>query len=128
MQEVILNLLPVTEEEKGEFAAIAPRAEHIYTRGSAVTEEELARATVIFGWPQPERLAQAKSLRWFQTMWAGTDEYTGLIPAGVKFTSSSGSNRVSVAEHILASLLAVCRRLPVYRTASGPMSGRTGAG
>ena len=39
MQEVILNLLPVTEEEKGEFAAIAPRAEHIYTRGSAVTAE-----------------------------------------------------------------------------------------
>ncbi len=115
MQEVILNLLPVTEEEKGEFAAIAPRAEHIYTRGSAVTAEELARATVIFGWPQPERLAQAKSLRWFQTMWAGTDEYAGHIPAGAKFTSSSGSNQVSVAEHILASLLAVCRRLPVYR-------------
>ena len=115
MPEVILNLLPVTEEEKGEFAAIAPQAEHIYTKGSAVTEEELARATVIFGWPKPERLAEAKSLRWFQTMWAGTDEYTGLIPAGVKFTSSSGSNRVSVAEHILASLLAVCRRLPVYR-------------
>ena len=41
MQEVILNLLPVTEKEKGEFAAIAPRAEHIYTRGSAVTAEEL---------------------------------------------------------------------------------------
>ena len=115
MQEVILKLLPVTEEEKGEFAAIAPRAEHIYTRGSAVTAEELARATVIFGWPQPERLAQAKSLRWFQTMWAGTDEYAGHIPAGAKFTSSSGSNQVSVAEHILASLLAVCRRLPVYR-------------
>ena len=115
MQEVILNLLPVTEEEKGEFAAIAPRAEHIYTRGSAVTAEELARATVIFGWPQPECLAQAKSLRWFQTMWAGTDEYAGHIPAGAKFTSSSGSNQVSVAEHILASLLAVCRRLPVYR-------------
>ena len=115
MQEVILNLLPVTEEEKGEFAAIAPRAEHIYTSGSAVTAEELARATVIFGWPRPERLAQAKSLRWFQTMWAGTDEYAGHIPAGAKFTSSSGSNQVSVAEHILASLLAVCRRLPVYR-------------
>ena len=71
MQEVILNLLPVTEEEKGEFAAIAPRAEHIYTSGSAVTAEELARATVIFGWPKPERLAEAKSLRWFQTMWRG---------------------------------------------------------
>ena len=93
MPEVILNLLPVTEEEKGEFAAIAPQAEHIYTKGSAVTAEELARATVIFGWPKPERLAEAKSLRWFQTMWAGTDEYAGHIPAGAKFTSSSGSNQ-----------------------------------
>ena len=89
MPEVILNLLPVTEKEKGEFAAIAPQAEHIYTKGSAVTEEELARATVIFGWPKPERLAEAKSLRWFQTMWAGTDEYAGHIPAGAEFVGSA---------------------------------------
>ena len=53
-------------------------------------------------------------------MWAGTDEYEGegILPSGVIFTSSSGSNRQSVAEHILAFTMALCRRLPTYREVS----------
>ena len=115
MSEYILNLLPLKEGEREEFEAIAPNAVHVYARSSTVTPEQLAAATVIFGWPRPEAMKQAVSLKWFQTMWAGTDEYTGKLPEGILFTSSSGSNSRSVAEHMLASLLAVCRRLPVYR-------------
>lgn len=115
MSEYILNLLPVNEAEKQEFEAIAPDAVHVYAGRRTVTEEQIAAATVIFGWIRPRDLAKASSLKWFQTMWAGTDEYTGFLPEGALFTSSSGSNRRSVAEHMLASLLALFRRLPVYR-------------
>lgn len=117
MPEYILNLLPVNPGEKKEFEALAPQATHVYTRRSAVTPEQLAAATVIFGWPRPEDLAKAEGLKWFQTMWAGTDEYMGegVLPQGAVMTSSSGSNSLSVSEHMLASLLALCRRLPVYR-------------
>lgn len=117
MSEYILNLLPVTPEEAREFEAIAPGAVHIYAGRRTVTPEQLAAATVILGWPRPHDLAKAVNLKWFQTMWAGTDEYEGpgILPAGALFTSSSGSNRRSVAEHMLAGLLALCRRLPVYR-------------
>lgn len=117
MSDVILNLLPVTEEEKREFEAIAPEAEHIYAGRRTITPEQLARATVIFGWPRAKDLPNAKSLKWFQTMWAGADEYLlpGLLNEGVTLTSSSGSNKRSVAEHMFASLLALCRRLPTYR-------------
>lgn len=115
MSEYILNLLPLKDGEREEFEAIAPKATHVYARGSTVTPEQLAAATVIFGWPRPESMKQAVSLRWFQTMWAGTDEYAGMLPDGILFTSSSGSNSRSVAEHMLTSLLAVCRKLPVYR-------------
>ena len=114
MSECILNLLPLKDGEREEFEAIAPKATHVYARSSTVTPEQLAAATVIFGWPRPERMKEAVSLKWFQTMWAGTDEYTDMLPEGILFTSSSGSNSRSVAEHMLASLLAVCRRLPVY--------------
>ena len=114
MSEYILNLLPLKEGEREEFEAIAPKATHVYARSGTVTPEQLAAATVIFGWPRPEAMEQAVSLKWFQTMWAGTDEYTGMLPEGVLFTSSSGSNSRSVAEHMLASMLAVCRRLPTY--------------
>ena len=118
MQEVILNLLPVTEEEKGEFAAIAPRAEHIYTSGSAVTAEELARATVIFGWPRPERLAQAKSLRWLP----GTSRRGQSSPPPAGPTRSAWP---SISWPACWRCAAAC---PSIGTASVCTSGRTGAG
>ena len=44
MSEVIVNLLPVTEAEKLEFAAIAPDAEHIYAGRKSVTAEDIVPA------------------------------------------------------------------------------------
>ena len=114
MSECILNLLPLHEGEREEFEAIAPDAVHAYARSSTVTPEQIAAATVMFGWPRPEMMKGAASLKWFQTMWAGTEEYAGSLPDGILFTSSSGSNSRSVAEHMLTGLMAVCRRLPTY--------------
>lgn len=114
MSEYILNLLPLHQGEREEFEAIAPDAVHVCARRSTVTPEQLAAATIIFGWPRPEAMKDAVSLKWFQTMWAGTEEYAGFLPDGVLFTSSSGSNSRSVAEHMLTGLMAVCRRLPTY--------------
>ena len=114
MSEYILNLLPLHEGEREEFEAIAPGAVHVCAGRRTVTPEQLAQATVIFGWPRPKMMREAARLKWFQTMWAGTEEYAGMLPEGVLFTSSSGSNSRSVAEHMLTGLLAVCRRLPLY--------------
>ena len=90
---------------------------HIYAGRRSVTEEQLAQATILLGWVRAADLKKAGKLKWFQTMWAGTDEYEGpgTLPEGVILTSSSGSNSRSVAEHMLASVLALCRRLPEYR-------------
>lgn len=117
MQECILNLLPVKEEEKREFEAAAPQAVHLYARSSTVTREQLAAATILFGWPRPEYLREAVNLKWFQTMFAGTEAYQaeGILPPDVRLTTSSGTNSLGVAEHMLACLLALCQRLPLYR-------------
>ena len=117
MREYIVNLLPLREEEKKEFEAVAPGAVQVYAGRSTVTPEQLAQATIILGWPRPADLKQAKNLKWLQTMWAGTDEYEGegILPPGAMMTSASGSNSQSVAEHMLACLLSLCRRLPTYR-------------
>lgn len=119
MSEYILNLLPLEEKERAEFEAIAPEAVHVYARSSTVTPEQIAQATVVFGWPRPEAMRGAASLKWFQTMWAGTEEYDGCLPEGARFTSSSGTNRLSVAEHMLSGLLAISHNLPGYRDAQG---------
>lgn len=59
----------------------------------------------------------AKSLKWFQCMFAGVDEYLpqGVTPEGAVITTSSGSNALSVAENMLSTLLALYRKLPLYR-------------
>lgn len=120
MSETILNMLPLMEEEKNAFEAAAPDAVHLYAgrlyagRRTA-TPEQFAQATVILGWPRPEMVAQAEHLKWFQSMFAGTDEYVDVMPAGALLTSSAGSNSQSVAEHLLATLLALYRKLPLCR-------------
>ena len=93
MQEVILNLLPLKGEERAAFEAAAPEAVHIYSRRSTVTPEQLARATVLLGWPRARDMQYAKSLKWFQCMFAGVDEYLpqGVTPEGAVITTSSGS-------------------------------------
>lgn len=117
MSEHILNLLPLKEGEREAFEALAPDAVHVYAGRKSVTPQQLEEATIIFGWPKAEQLHYARNLKWLQTMWAGTDEYEGegILPPGVIMSSSSGSNSLSVAEHMLASVLALCRRLPTYR-------------
>ena len=117
MAEYILNLLPVTEEEKAAFQEAAPRAVHVCAGRRTVTAEQLEQATILFGWPRPADLSRAPRLKWFQSMWAGTDEYLapGVLPEGVVLTSSAGSNSQSVAEHMLASLLSLYRKIPQCR-------------
>ena len=108
MSECILNLLPLHEGEREEFEAIAPDAVHVYAGRSTATPEQIASATVIFGWPRPEAMGGAASLRWFQSMWAGTDEYAGKLPEGVLFTSSSGSNSRSAVSYTHLTLPTIC--------------------
>ena len=117
MSEVILNMLLLTPDEKREFETIAPDAEHLYCQGRDADEEQLANATVILGWPRPEILCKAEKLKWIQTMWAGSEEYTGegVLPHGVILTASNGVNCKGVAEYMLACLLALCRRITYYR-------------
>lgn len=58
MAEYILNLLPVTEEEKAAFQAGAPRPVHVCAGRRTVTAEQLER-TILFGWPRPADLSRA---------------------------------------------------------------------
>ena len=117
MSDYILNLLPLNEEERAAFEAAAPDAVHVYARRRTVTPEQLSQATILFGWPRAKDLAHCRNLKWFQTMWAGSDEYTnsGCFPEGATLTSSAGFNSHAVAEHLFTCLLALCRKLPFCR-------------
>jgi len=117
MSEHILNMFPVNEDEKKEFEALLPDAVWEYTHRSTVTPEQLAAATIIMGWPKHTQMHQAANLRWLQTLWMGADEYLtpGILPDGVTVTRCVGAYTRTVSEHMLGTLLAVCRRLPLCR-------------
>ena len=47
--------------------------------------------------------------------WAGADRYLGgHFPQNVRLTTASGAFGETIAEHALAMLLALCRRIPAY--------------
>lgn len=117
MSHYVLNLLPLKEEERPAFQAALPDAVHVYAGRRTVTQQQLAQTTILMGWPRPEDLSRASQLQWFHSMFAGMDEYLapGVVAAGVTLTSSAGTNSQSVSEHMLASLLALCRKLPQAR-------------
>ena len=78
--------------------------------------EVLPEAEIVFGEPEPRLLPCAKKLRWMQISWAGADSFlrSPEFPAGVTLTNASGAYGEVIAEHALALLLALARRLPAY--------------
>lgn len=112
---MILNLLPLTEDERAAFLAAAP--DQRFAAGTPLTAEDCAAAEVILGNPAPALLKNVGRLRWLQTRSAGTDNYTapGVLAGGVLLTSATGAYGPSVSEHIFALLLALMKNLPGYR-------------
>jgi len=117
MSEHILNMFPVNKNEKKEFEALLPDAVWEYPHRSTVTPEQLSAATIIMGWPKPSQMNLAVNLRWLQTLWMGADEYLapGVVSEDVTITRCVGAYTQTVSEHMLTTLLALCRRLPECR-------------
>lgn len=120
----ILNLLPLTEEERGAFLAAAPGCEQVFFPSSNLNilfppapPERYDGVTVILGNPAPADLVHAPALKWLQTWTAGTDPYLvdGVLPPGASLTSCVGAYGQSVSEHMLAMLLTLMKNLHRYR-------------
>lgn len=75
----------------------------------------IAAADVIVGEPTLQELSLAPKLRWIQMTWAGADRYLkGGFPGNVVLTTASGAFGETIAEHAIAMLMALCRRIPAY--------------
>ena len=121
--ETILHLLPLTAEQQDAFRAAAPEDEHLFLpthdrRGAAdIPADWRARTTILMGYVPPADLKRFPRLKWVQSWNAGVDPYLvpGVLPQGVVLTCAAGAYGPAVAEHMLAMLLAVYKRLPGYR-------------
>lgn len=79
------------------------------------SEAELQATDAIIAWSvPPEMLAAAPRLRWIHSSGAGVNSYDlrAIAERGIVLTNSSGVAAPNMAEHVLAMMLAMARRIP----------------
>ena len=101
------------------FAALATGIASFEVRDSASLEQRVGDADVlvISGLWQNRLLERAPRLRYIQPIGAGTDQFPleELAKRGIRLASARGVNAQAVAEHAMALILALSRRLPEAR-------------
>jgi phosphoglycerate dehydrogenase-like enzyme len=98
------------EKLRAEF----PDTEVLYSAQKRDDAQALNGADVLIGWSlSPEQLRAAKSLRWIYSITAAVDQflYPELISSDIVLTNAGSVHGPVVAEHTIAMLLALARRL-----------------
>lgn len=113
----ILTVIRLEERQKEYLKKAAPDAAFCFTSVKEVTLQQVGEAEIIIGNIPPALLKHAKNLKWLQLNSAGADPYLkeGVLPEGVILTNAAGAYGLAVSEHMLACLLALKKKLPIYR-------------
>ena len=120
MKEALV-LFPCDEETRGKLAALGEGRCSFRFREADWTREEyreaLKTANVIIGEPRNEDFAFCEQLEWMQSPSSGVNYYVqgGCFPPNAILTCMTGGYGNILAEHLLAMVLSLCRRLPEYR-------------
>lgn len=118
MRKRILVLFPLTESQKELLESAAPQEEFRFTTRLEATREEVQWANIIIGNPLLAQIQNSKNLEWLHLQSAGATEYLdGALPQGTILTNSTGAYGVAISEHMLALLLQIYKKLPLYREA-----------
>jgi phosphoglycerate dehydrogenase-like enzyme len=92
-----------------------PGVQAAFSNSKRTDEEALRGADIMIGWSfSPEQIQAATALRWIYSITAATDQFLtpALASGGVEITNASGVHGPVVAEHALAMILALARRIP----------------
>lgn len=117
MQEkTILTVVPVNGKQRELLKKTAQNEKLIFSDPESVTQEQVDQAEIILGNVSPEMVKKAKNLKWLQLNSAGFDNYAKkeIMGDGI-LTSCSGAYGQAVSEHMFAMLLAMQKKLHLYR-------------
>ncbi len=112
----IIFTIPTEEGVKERFQAIAPEADFHFADAAEIPDEELQSADIIIGNVPPSRIKASKNLKFYQTNSAGSNNYTvpGVLDDATILCNATGSYGLALAEHMLAQLLMVIKKLDLY--------------
>lgn len=115
--EKIIVFIPFEIKEREKILNICDSVEVIFRNYDSVSKEEVENATVILGNIPIEKLMWAKKLKWLQLNSAGVDLYvrSGVLGEKVVLTNCVGAFNLALAEHSLAVLLMLMKKLHLYR-------------
>ncbi len=106
-----------SEEDRARLRAVGPGLE-VMRAGSMDEALSLApRAEVVLAGRWSDELWQsAPSLRWVQSGGAGVERFLtpGFIASPIILTNAAGVYAIPIADHVLALMLALSRRLPLH--------------
>lgn len=115
-EKTILAVIPMEEKHREMLKRTAKGAEIIFGDPETVSQEQVDQAEIILGNLPPEMIKKAKNLEWLQLNSAGYEAYAKEEIMGDRIlTSCSGAYGQAVSEHMFAMLLAMQKKLHLYR-------------
>ena len=106
--------VPLPESVVAQLKSEFPEINFVFD-GDPRRAEEIRVAEAYFHWNlSAATLAEATNLRWYQSVAAGVDQVITpeLVARKIIVTNNSGVHAQNIAEHVLAMMLALARRLP----------------
>ena len=107
------------EQEKGRLQAALGAGDRLIFCGERGLSDLAERDSVdvVFGEPELADILRLPRLRWIQMTWAGANKYTAepSFPRDLTLTSASGAFGMTIAEYVIAGVLALYRLLFSYR-------------
>jgi len=105
-----------SESEKSAILSCCPGADVAFGADEEIADK-LAEVEVVFGSLSPAQLEQATKLQLMQVVTAGVDHLLSqeLMASPAKLCTTSGMHGATIAEHVLALMLAFARGLPTLQ-------------
>lgn len=110
----ILVLFPTKPHHRAQLRDAAPGAVFCFD-DETPTEGFLSQVTVVLGRPPLELLPKLPKLSLVQLNSAGVDQYARVLPGSVTLCNASGAYGPGIAEHGLAMVLMILKKLHLYR-------------
>lgn len=116
MSKEILITLPLTEVQKVRFIKVAEGHNIQFADMSSVTELDVSQANILIGLVPPTLIQQSKNLELLQLAIAGVDAFNKeeILHETTILANSVGAYNKSVAEHALATIFMLQKKLHLY--------------
>ncbi|MDD3173776.1 MAG: D-2-hydroxyacid dehydrogenase [Herbinix sp.] len=113
----VLVVIPMIEAQRQALITIGEDCEFAFCDPEDVTEVSIREAEVILGNLNPTLIQAAQQLEWLQLNSAGYEQYLepGVLAQEVLLTNAGGAYGPAVAEHLIAMVFSVAKKLPLYR-------------